>query len=427
MNSAARPRLTRLEAWGLTAVVLLVAAFVWHDAPIAFLGTGFLVVSLAVGLWERFALRRVSYRRELAERRAFFGEELPLTIEIVNRKLLPLPLLRADDNLPAGLELIDGPARFKVEAGRTILHQLVSLGWYERLRLRYRLRCAARGAYVLGPVTLRTGDPFGFVEVETTLPLYDRLLVYPRIVPVERLGLPSLRPFGDARDPRRLFEDVSRAAGVRPYTPQDSQRHIHWKASARTQQLQTRIYEPTASHTLMLYVNLASFEGYWWASLNREALELAILTASSVAAWGLEQGYHVGVTTNGAPAGLNEELAVAPAGDPEQLVRILEALARISLFARTPLEQMLERDRTRLPWGTTVVVVSAVVPEAVLRVLGSLRANGHTPALLRIGRARGAGRAFDGAAPLAGITSYTIADDLAWDAVETLHPSPTAA
>jgi uncharacterized protein (DUF58 family) len=283
------------------------------------------------------------------------------------------------------------------------------------VRLRYRARCDARGAYQLGPVQVRTGDPFGFSGQEAQLPVYDRLVVYPRVVPITGLGLPARHPFGAARDRRRIVEDVSRTAGVRPYWIGDSRRHIHWKASARLQQLQTRVYEPTARHVLMLYVNLASFEGYWWASLNRDLLELAIMATASVAAWALEQGYQVGVTTNGAAAGDADELSVAPAGDAEQIVRVLDALARISVFARSPLEQMLARDRTRLPWGTTVVVVSAVTPEPVRRALTALRDAGHVPAVLRVGAAIG-GDAGEG------VIAYGVPADPDWSHADRLAP-----
>src|SRR5204863_361308 len=85
-------------------------------------------------------------------------------------------------------------------------------------------------AIALGPVKLRSGDPFGFGASEVTLNVYDRLLVYPRVVALESLGFPARHPFGDARDPRRLFQDPSRTAGIRPFVTGDSPRHIHWKA-----------------------------------------------------------------------------------------------------------------------------------------------------------------------------------------------------
>ncbi|HET7769086.1 MAG TPA: DUF58 domain-containing protein [Chloroflexota bacterium] len=409
-----RERLTRQDAWALTGLVLLAAALVYRNGAIALLGAGLLAAATSITLWERYALTRVSYRRILGERRAFFGEELPLVVEIENAKLLPLAWLEAEDSVPLDLEIAGGPAAVGYELGRSLLRQLVALRWYERVRLSYTLRCAARGSHQFGPVHLRSGDPFGFSAREATLQVYDRVLVYPRLVPLEQLGLPSRHPFGDARDPRRLFPDAARMAGVRQYAAGDSPRHIHWKASARMQALQTRVFEPTTSHTLMLYVNLASFEGYWWASLNKAQLELAITAAASIAKWGLEQDYHVGVSTNGAPSGGGEELGIPPAGDAQQLVRALETLARVSIFARTPLERLLARDRARLPWGTTVVVVSAVFPQAVLEVVGTLASLGHTASLVQIG----------GAAPQgvpAGLLYYRV-PDVEWQRVETLAP-----
>lgn len=409
-----RDRLTRQDAWALTGVVLLVAALAFRNGALALLGAGLLAAASSITVWERYALARVSYRRVLGEQRAFFGEELPFTVEIENAKPLPLAWLEAEDSVPSDLEIVGGPAVVGFEPGRAHLRQLVALRWYERVRLTYTLRCVSRGAFQLGPVRLRSGDPFGFSAREATLHVYDRLLVYPRLVPIEGLGLPSRHPFGEARDSRRLFPDTARMAGVRPYAAGDSPRHIHWKASARTQQLQTRIFEPTTSHTLMLYVNLASFEGYWWASLNKAQLELSITAAASIVQWGLDQDYHVGVSTNGAPSGGGEELGVSPAGDPEQLVRALEMLARVSIFARTPLERLLARDRARLPWGTTVVIVSAVFPAPVLEAVESLASLGHVATLVQIGSG-------EPTRAMAGVRLYRV-PDVAWQQVETLTP-----
>jgi hypothetical protein len=84
------------------------------------------------------------------------------------------------------------------------------------------------------------------------------------------------------------------------------------------------------------------------------------------------------------------------------------------MFARTPLERLLARDRSRLPWGTTVVVISAVFPESVLAVVQSLSGLGHAPTLVQIG---------DGAAPAVapGQRWYRI-PEAAWDQVSSLTP-----
>ena len=59
-----------------------------------------------------------------------------------------------------------------------------------------------------------------------------RLIVYPRVLSLAQLGLPSRAPFGAWPAAQRLLEDPARLAGVRAYASGDSQRRIHWKATA---------------------------------------------------------------------------------------------------------------------------------------------------------------------------------------------------
>ena len=130
---------------------------------------------------------------------------------------------------------------------------LLSVRWYERVRRHYRVTCGARGFHAFGPATLRTGDVFGLATQEIDIPGEDYLLVYPKIVPLERLGLPARNPFGDVPLRRQwLFEDPLRTVGVRDYRPGDSPRRLHWKATARApgQALQVKLFEPTTTQRL---------------------------------------------------------------------------------------------------------------------------------------------------------------------------------
>src|SRR5205814_9612505 len=125
------------------------------------------------------------------------------------------------------------------------------------------------------------------------------LLVYPKVVPLERLGLPASSPFGDVPVRRQwLFEDPMRTVGVREYRPGDNPRRLHWKATARapSQNLQVKVFEPTTSHRLHVLLNVSTSEQNWsWQGYDPEALEASITTAASVANWAAEQGLLVGL------------------------------------------------------------------------------------------------------------------------------------
>ena len=71
---------------------------------------------------------------------------------------------------------------------------MLSLRWYESITRHYTIECGVRGSHAYGPAILRSGDIFGFFSNETEVPEVNRILVYPRLVPIEQLGLPPKLP-----------------------------------------------------------------------------------------------------------------------------------------------------------------------------------------------------------------------------------------
>jgi len=92
---------------------------------------------------------------------------------------------------------------------------LLSVRWYERVRRHYTIHAGARGLHPFGPATLRTGDVFGVLSRELEIPGEQYLLVYPKIIPLAQLALPTANPFGET-PPRRqwLFDDPLRTIGA---------------------------------------------------------------------------------------------------------------------------------------------------------------------------------------------------------------------
>jgi uncharacterized protein (DUF58 family) len=379
-----------------------------------------LAVLLASGvswLWGRYCLDRVEYRRQFGQKRAFFGEELEFTTEIVNRKLLPLAWLETQDEIPEELVVLKGRVDYSHKPGRRLLINSCSLRWYERVKRHYRMRCDERGYYSFGPVELRSGDLFGFRHKEAKLDCEDMLIVYPKIVPLTRLGLPSRDPFGDFKTPQWLFEDQLRTVGVRQYVYGDSPRRIHWKATARTQELQVKLYEPTTTYKLAIFLNLNTYEPYWWMNYDPDVVELAICTTASIANWAVAARYQVGLWANARIRYSGEDVETAPSRDPSQLMHILELLAKASPYASMPFVTLLRSNSHKLPYGATIVVVTAVLGDDVLAELQSLSAAGHRLVVLFVG---------DGAPELRlrGIRVHAIGGAQAWRDLREIDTGP---
>src|SRR5262245_48840856 len=85
---------------------LLLFALALGQGLLALLCALLLLTAGLARLWDRWALLRVSYARELNQLRAFVGDEVELAIRIANRKPLPLAHLDIRDHIPAGLQVV---------------------------------------------------------------------------------------------------------------------------------------------------------------------------------------------------------------------------------------------------------------------------------------------------------------------------------
>lgn len=374
----------RLHQWCAGAAAITLLALIVRQPLLALLA---FAVTLALGaalIWRRYGLRQLHYARSFSRTRAFPGEEVTLEITLENAKLLPLPWLEVEDEFPSELEFpgleLDISALPKVGIFRTIF----SIRPYERVRRRYRITCTKRGRHRFGPANLSTGDIFGFASSHQEFAGTDYLVVYPRVRPVTEFGLPAKQPFGDDKPVRALTEDPMRFNGVRPYVPGDLPRRIHWRASARTGDLQSKQFEPSATPVLAIFLDVNTFE-FFWEGLDTDLLELAISATASVAAHGLDERRQVGLYVNAPLHGGEHAVRIPPSRHPDQLRRMLEALALLIPHTGNRIENLIGAEARRLPWGATIVVVTGNVTTGLEETLARLFRAGHAITLLTFG------------------------------------------
>lgn len=357
------------DAWLMLGLIMIGLGAWFRQPSMLALGILLLVIVPIAWVWNRLVLRALHYERKLGESRVFAGESTSLTLSTVNKKPLPVPWISIDDAIPTGLDIVE--RELSITAGPTLrtLTNVMSLRWYERVAREYTLVCPKRGFYFLGPADLIAGDLFGLFENRARISTPDRLIVYPRVVPLEELGFPGKEPFGDMRAVQPIFQDPLRTIGIRDYHPEDSFRHIHWKASARQQQLQTRVYEPSITQRIVLYLNIATY-AHPWMGIDPDAQEHVISVAASIAYHAAQRRYAVGLIANGSVPRSDQPIRVMPSRDPWVLTRILEALAAVTSFATETIEGLLARTSPKMPWGATLVVVTcAVTPSLVAEIL----------------------------------------------------------
>jgi len=371
------------ENWVGLSVFAALLGLLLHQTGLLAVAVFLLTAAVAGWLWSRYSLRHLEYERSFSETRAFSGETIDITLQITNRKLLPISWLQVDDEYTLPLTILGGDSHPSSKPGIGLLSAVMSLRWFERVRWHYRVFCGSRGFYSFGPARFRSGDPFNLFDCQIDRQHLDWLIVYPKVKPIQGLTVPSKEPFGQIKARQRIFEDPSRTIGIRDYQAEDAFKRIHWKATARRQDLQVKVFEPTTTFQLVIFLNMATMPKHWQGTIPA-LLERAISVAASIANYAVEKRFQVGLVANGCWPQSDHPLRVLPSRSPKQLTHILEALAAVSAVPTVPIEALLTAETTHLPWGATLVVITAVVTDELLVVLSRLRTAGRRVVLLRL-------------------------------------------
>lgn len=355
-----------LKNWVFTLLLVFILGAITGQAwPVAF-SVAAAVVFITTAYWRRQALNRVSYQRKWEYHRGFPGETLSVTVVVENRKWLPLSWLRVVDPWPRALgpgdETILSPSH-RENQGELV--NLYSLHWFQRIERLYQLQLRERGLYLVGPAELESGDLFGMYETTHRQAAADRFTIFPELLPLAALQLPAQDPFGDRRAVRRLFDDPTQTRSIRPYLPDDGFRRIHWAATARSGELQVKEPQPISSRVMVICLNVITQPQYW-LGVDRPRLEHLVKMAATLAYQGYQDGYAVGLVSNGSLAHSDQPFQIPPGRSTDHLALLLSALAAVTAFTTAPFENFLVQSLTKMPYGASLLVLSAMLnPELI--------------------------------------------------------------
>lgn len=336
-------------------------------------------------LFKRAGLRGVRVDRHFSRTRLFEGDRIEMIETIENRRILPVPFLRIETRMPS--ELLFGKQENLEIGGQRYHRSVFYLGPWQRVRRVHQVRVIHRGYYTFHSYALTVGDLLGMNKTTVEKQMDRYLVVYPQLLSREEAALPSSRWQGEAIVRRFIGPDLFLYNGIREYQPGDPIRDIHWRAYARTGQLQVKQHDFTASSRLLVLLNVVPNENQWDGADERaqEQVEQGIRLAASLMCYALEDGLEVGFGTNGcAKPDLEETVYLAPASGPQQSELALEVCARLVVKRVLPFHVYLSR--LPLPQDCDIVVITGYENELMHKELDALRARGNSITVLPLAR-----------------------------------------
>ena len=214
-----------------------------------------------------------------------------------------------------------------------------------------RTRCTKRGKYNLGPLAIVSSDPLGLFQKRRWFGEPQPFTVYPSIVELPSLFLPSSDLPGDSTSRQHTQVVTPAASGVRDYMPGDSYSRVHWRTTARMGKLMVKEFEQEESAKIWIVLDME--EKVHRGSGPESSEEYAVTVAASIASRYLQRGLPVGITAVG-----NIKLDLAPKPGINQSDLIMEGLAEIKAEGSTPLADVLRDNETVFNRYCTLVVVA---------------------------------------------------------------------
>lgn len=348
---------------------------------------------LSAYLWVRQLAKHLKLQREMRFGWTQVGDRLEERFTLINTGLVPGLWVEVQDEttLPG----------YRVS-------RVTGIGGISRNAWITQGVCEQRGVFRLGPTTLMSGDPLGIYTVIIHDPRTADLMVTPPIVPLPSIEVAPGGRSGEGRPRPDAPERSASAAMVREYVPGDSLRWVHWKTTARRDDLFVRLFDGTPASDWWILLDLDRRHQAGTGLNSTE--EHAVMLAASLADRGLRLKRPVGLAANA-----SRLVWETPREGDGQRWQILRALALASPGER-PLSEVLARLRTSFGRHSSLILITANVTGDWVEDLLPLLWSGIAPTALLLDP-----RSFGGAtyaAPLAtslsglGIANHVIDREL---------------
>ena len=239
--------------------------------------------------WDRGLLAKLSFDKNHLE----CGEDATLTLEIENRKLLPLPVFHLKYSVDRSFVFDENENSAVTDL--YYKNDAFSILGNQRIIRRHSFHGTKRGVYDIPSCTVHVKDFFLISTFAKQLEQSSLLYVFPKKIRSSEYDELMRGIMGEIAARNSLIEDNMTFRGIRDYTSFDGMRSINWRQSAKRSELMVNLYDHTMDREVRILLNLDTENMIHPTRL----LETSISLASSISRDLLKKKTGVSLVTNG--------------------------------------------------------------------------------------------------------------------------------
>lgn len=283
--------------------------------------------------------------RTISQRNLIAGDQLEIELIIRRRFPFPISFIIVEDKSPG------------FSSNKTVLYP----GFKRKMSYTYTIDRLTRGEHSFNCIKLTTSDFIGFVKKEIIYDQVDKILVYPyyQVVSLQQLGL----PMGNKVDSSHFQKDFQSGlvAGIRDYQHGDRPSSIHWKATARRNELMTKEFEQPKTQTKTIWLNRDQRQ-------SREGFEKSVSYTASLCESLIHQGEKVKLVSIG-----EEKNTYSFSKESNVYKEAFYHLAKVKSDCTSAFADVLGSGMTsQNTSGINIIVTSSLTEEFVLAVENSV-------------------------------------------------------
>ncbi len=288
-------------------------------------------------------------RRKTSNEKIFEGGRVNVQLKLKNEGLKS-GFVEVSDNLPEVMEVTDGSN-----------YTYVNLKPRSETTMRYTVKTPIKGVYDLGPVRLRSHDPFNLFYKEQKVEYETTLTVFPRTDDIKHLKIKSKQPKmypGEVRV--KMPGPGAEFFSIREYHPGDPFKDINWKAYGKRGELLVNEHERESVSDVTIVLDAREASSYGTTAANPHIY--GARCAATLTNFFLGRRDSVGLVVYG-----DKVLSIKKGTGKKQLFEILTGIAQAEPAGSIPLKGIVEEVIPFMPRKSPVIIISPLEDDETIR------------------------------------------------------------
>lgn len=307
---------------------------------------------------------RFKFVQDIEKRIIVKGESVKLVIKLSNEDFLIFPYIFV--SFYGSHNLFDADS----------YSQSFSITPFTKKEFVFDMVCKYRGQYEIGISDIYIEDFLGLIRLKYKIPETKKIIVYPKIEYLEKFDVFTNSCSDSQSFSQSMIEEVNNIKDLRKYTYGDSLRRIHWKQTAKTNQLMVKNYQSTSDVNVNILLDLS--HNNYSDEINIIIEDKLIEAAISIVHYYLFKNVSINYMY------FNEKLEVLKVSNQAGFDYIYKTLSSIDFKQQVSLSDIVKLHYESCNHSTDMIIFTSILDIDLYNEIYNAQMSGHSICLIYI-------------------------------------------